>query len=293
MTLLTFYDGPRSLIFVHRAFVSGPGIYDYFGSVEINQGLDWNTEGVNVSAMSCYSDYDNEGIIFPFHWPCYELLAKCISGSFDVDQLDKDILFNAMHDLSPDYGVSLEVDYGIASKFHEQFFQTVPGYEFVVINPRNFSGITGAVRAMLEAKSFIPINTSNLELQPRVRSDPFTTLPYDIIYQISALLLDTDLTNLANASWPIHQLLQSNDRFWSGRVKTTLPWFFELHDQLNHLETMSRADRMDWKRLYLWAENITRPRKWMKGPWMGMAKRRITWHVCEQLKAKYLSLKHT
>ncbi|KAJ4393170.1 hypothetical protein N0V93_002377 [Gnomoniopsis smithogilvyi] len=274
---------------VSKVFISGPGRYLDYGGVNVEAGSDPNIEGADVDTMSCYRDDDNEETIFPFHWPCYELLTRCITGSFAIDQLDKDILFSVMRDLGPDIGSSLELDYGAVSLFQGQYFETCAGYEFIVSHPRDVPGIDGTILAMLEAKAFKPV-VADVALAPLVQIDPFMTIPYDNIHQICTFLAHTDVVNLSNASWPVHRSLRKNDQFWRARVRTHLPWFFELHNHLNRLDTMFAMCDLDFKKLFLWAEKMTRPKRWTKVPWMGMAKRRNTWEVCEQLKEKYLSL---
>lgn len=254
-------------------------------------GDDVNVEGVEINAMSCYDNFGNgEPLIFPFHWCCYELLSKCITGSFDVSKLDKDLLFSIMHELSFGSG-RLELNYGVTEGMQQQFWETCPGYELVVSHPQDTPGVAELILSMFGAMAFQPV-AADTKLGSRIQRDIFAHLPYDLVYKVVTLLSDKDLLSLINASWPVHALFRNNDQFWRQRLGRTMPWFFELHDLLAQHESLTEAEKPDWKRLYIWAEKTTRPRRWLAGPFMGVANRRHIWGVCEQLRAKYYSRKH-
>lgn len=173
-----------------------------------------------------------------------------------------------------------DLEYGAAGLMQEQFWETLAGYEFLVSNPRDAPGVEELVLSMFGSRSFEPL-ISNNDIGERVRSDPFAKLPYDLVYRISTMLEDGDLFNVANASWPMHALLRGVGPFWRQRLKHTMPWFFELHGILERDQTLLHAH--DPKRVYLWAEKITRPERWMSGPIMGVANRRRIWTVCEEI----------
>lgn len=186
-----------------------------------------------------------------------------------------------MRELAPEDCRVLEgLEYGAAGFMQEQFWETLAGYEFLVSNPRDAPGVEELVLSMFGSRSFEPL-ISNNDIGERVRSDPFAKLPYDLVYRISTMLEDGDLFNVANASWPMHALLRGVGPFWRQRLKHTMPWFFELHGILERDQTLLHAH--DPKRVYLWAEKITRPERWMSGPIMGVANRRRIWTVCEEI----------
>lgn len=252
--------------------------------MDVEEGDDSNVKGVDIDAMSCYDDSANdEAPVFPFHWCCFELLSKCITGSFEVSKVDKDLLFSIMHELLVDS--RLELDYGITEDMQQRFWETRPGCELVVSHPRDTPDVAEPLLSMFEANSFQPAAVGT-DLGSRIRRNPFTHLPYDLVYKVTTLLLDKDLLSLTNASWPVHVHLRTNNQFWRQRMRWTMLWFFELHDLLEQYESLSDADEPDWKRIYIWAEAITRPRRWMSGPFMGVANRRYIWNVCEQSRGK-------
>ncbi|KAL0256786.1 hypothetical protein SLS55_009183 [Diplodia seriata] len=50
---------------------------------------------------------------------------------------------------------------------------------------------------------------------------------------------------------------------------------------------MPLVEDCDYRKLFLWLEQETRPRGWMDGPFLAVANRRRIWAVCEQLAERY------
>ncbi|KAL1864685.1 hypothetical protein Daus18300_007487 [Diaporthe australafricana] len=266
-----------------KAFVSGPGVYIDRGRVDVENGHDPNALGADVPSMVCYSR--NHKTIFPFHRCCYEILAKCLTGSFDDGKLEKDLLFSVMEKLAPiTEHLLLGIDYGTVSGMHRHFWESHAGYELVVSQPRDVPGASEAVLSMLGSDAF-KTTYARADLGSRVRHDPFYKTPYDIAHSICSYVSDTDVTNLAMASYHVHVLLQNNNQFWGPRTRSSLPWFFELQELLEQDQTLLETN--DDQRVFQWAERVTRPEKWLTGPFMGVANRRRIWSVCEQLGEKY------
>lgn len=273
-----------------RAFVSGPGCYNDYGSVLVESGDDPNAEDFDLDMPACYHNFlDGSHVIFPFHWCCYEVLAKCLTGSFNDDDLDKDLVYGIMRELAPSCGSSLSIAYGDVRFMQGQFWEILAGYEYVVSHPRNVPGADEVVLSILSSDAF-KTKPSCTDLRNRVRHDPFARTPYDIIYRISKFISDQELVNLARASWPVHALLRDNNQFWRQRLRASIfPWFFELRELLEQGQTLSQTNNA--QRIFHWADWSTRPRKWLTGPLMGVANRRRIWTVCEKLGEMYWSLK--
>ncbi|KUI67408.1 hypothetical protein VM1G_03131 [Cytospora mali] len=274
---------------VRKAFVMGPGFYRGNGDVMIEEeGNDPNAEDVEPFDLRCYDSINATDPVFPFHWCCYEILAKCTTGSFDVDKLDKDLLYRIMRELSPPGSTSLSnIDYGFPAPMHTRVkWISSPGYEFLVSHPRDVPGVHDIILSMFESGGFETLPCDS-DLRARVRSDPFTGLPYDIVHNISTMLELGDILNLAKASWPVHVLLRDVVQFWQQHLKTSMAWFLELIELLAQDETLLQSN--DPKRIVIWAEGMTRPQRWIAGPFMGVANRRRIWSVCEQLGEIYRS----
>lgn len=265
--------------------MAGPGQYLEFSLVTIDESSDPNADGVDIGNLQCYCSWESEEPVFPFHWCCYEILAKHLTGSFDVGKLDKDLVYSIMRDLTVDYGKVLrDTDYGDASWMHEEYWRVSPGYEYLVSHPRDVPGAKETMLSLLGSSKFEKLS-SEIDPGQRVRSDPFMKLPYDLICGVTSMLEDRDLLNLMSASWPVHGLLRNTRQFWQQRLKTSIPWFFELHELLEHDQTLLQA--IDPKRILLWAERMIRPKRWITGPFLGVANRRRIWYVCEQLGERY------
>lgn len=268
---------------ISRAFVSGPGDYSDYGGVQVEAGDDPNFTEQDI--WSCYHDFDNQnGVVFPFHWCCYELLSKVLTGTDNVAKIDKDLLYSVMQELSVDYGKRLDLDYGNPGPAEEQFWESNPGEEFLVSHPTNESGIANQLVTLIAGGDF-NLSPFNLDLGRRVRHDPFARLPYDLVHKISCLLPVKALLDLGKVSWHILSSFQGNGSFWKERIKRAMPWFFELHELMEDSEAF---EGINFKLLLAWADNITTAKIGMYGPSMGIANRRRIWSVCEQLADRYL-----
>lgn len=155
----------------------------------------------------------------------YELLVKCITGSFDVNEIDKDLLFGFMLELSRDCYRNLGIDYGVTSSMQEQFWKVTPGYQLDVSNPWEVPGIHEVVLSIFETNKFKPTLIADIDLEGRARNGSFDNLPYDLVSKFTTLLTDGDLFSLANASWHVHSLLRDNSSFWRQRLNLSMSWF--------------------------------------------------------------------
>ncbi|KAK0645212.1 hypothetical protein DIS24_g8091 [Lasiodiplodia hormozganensis] len=124
-----------------------------------------------------------------------------------------------------------------------------------------------------------------LDLEARVRHDPFANIPYDILYNITALLPSDSVLNLNKASWFVHTCLLNNNAFWKQRLREHTPWFHKLRSLIDDATTPPEG--CDYRALFLWLYAQTRPRLWMSGPFMALANRRRLWGVCEQIADHY------
>ncbi|OTA52528.1 hypothetical protein K449DRAFT_440706 [Hypoxylon sp. EC38] len=126
--------------------------------------------------------------------------------------------------------------------------------------------------------------TSNLDLGPKVKNDPFMKLPGHIIFEICHLLFDDNVPDLAKASWVVHALTRNDGNFWKLSLQHNLCWFFEIQD-LIRLGALRRPEM--FKGIYLWATKKIWVRLDLEGPLMYVANRRRIWLVCEELANAY------
>lgn len=80
--------------------------------------------------FSYYCFDGDESPAIPFHDRCYhEVLLRALTGSADSDDIHKDILYNIMAELSPEYGCRLKLDYGSPDLLCEQYWESRRGDE--------------------------------------------------------------------------------------------------------------------------------------------------------------------
>ncbi|OCL02984.1 hypothetical protein AOQ84DRAFT_326619 [Glonium stellatum] len=265
---------------ISKAFISGPGRYDDYGSIHVSEGDDPNQP--DEDSLTCYHSFDpNETQVFPFHWCCFKILARALTGSPDTSKIDKDTLYNVMAELSPDYGSSLQLEYGNING-REQFWESIAGEEFCVTHPLELPGFGDFLRTAVSSDDFkMPL--ANLDLERRTVQDPLSKLPYDLLYIIFPYLGSNEILALIEASRHVYSCTRDN-RFWKQLIRwETLPWFWELRELL----TEERSPDFNYKGLYLWLDKMTTPELGMKGRFLGIANRRRIWSVCQQLAGVY------
>ncbi|KAF4460227.1 F-box domain [Fusarium albosuccineum] len=268
---------------ITKAFISGPGRYDMYGTVEVTPGDDPNFS--DRSLLTCYCDLNGQDPVFPFHWCCFQLLRQVLTMPPNVHEIDKDLLYSVMLECAEDYCRRLtKLDYGNPGPEEEQYWITEAGKEFLVAHPtKTPAGLSQLIKSTITGSSYdLPHDKSNLTSQ--VKRDPFTKLPYDLLDRTLSQLPASDLVSLTNASWTVHSALQ-DEGFWRRRIKHDMVWFSELHPLLDESDFLRGRSR---KKIYLWLDKMTYPRVHMSGPFMSIANRRRVWGVCEQLAERYL-----
>lgn len=100
--------------------------------------------------LTCCSYGFSDLSAFPFHWCCFEILIRVLTGSTEIGQIDKDLLYHVMLGLSPQYSRYLEIDYGNLTGV-EQFWDCVPGEEV------RHSSCLRNVRGYILMKRCIPV----------------------------------------------------------------------------------------------------------------------------------------
>ena len=274
-----------------RAFISGPGVYHDRGGVYLEAGDDTNYSSGKLWGIKCY--YYNcvkEDLVFPFHWPCYELLARALTGTNDVEtaikQVDNDVLYTIMRSSPlPERGRGLSLDYDVNSKAQEQWWLCIPGYEFVVAPFGDPSANSMILHATISSSSF-QLRAVDHDLRPKVNNDPFRKLPYDIVHAILGFVWDNDsILSLCQASWLVCCTLRDDESFWRGRIRRSLACLFELDHLIANDHELLRGK--SFKGLLLALDSLTRPKRHIRGPFMGLANRRRVWGVCEQIADLY------
>ncbi|RYP73013.1 hypothetical protein DL771_003881 [Monosporascus sp. 5C6A] len=269
---------------VGPAFISGPCSYSGYGSVDLKDeaGNDPNFDSDN----QCYFAFDGTTLVYPFHKPCLEMLAWVLTGTPQLELLDKDRLYKTLHNLPMEsYRPDLDYNFGGPNPYRMSNWFPDQGMEFLVANPLPASRtVQDLLRGTVGSADFV---LGGLDLSTRVRFDPFRGLPYDLMHEIFGLLSAEDLVRLATASWPIHFVLRSNSGFWTLYAKQTLPWFPEFRELLGDSTLL---DGKSLTKLFCWADKATIRKEGMTGPLMSIANRRRIWGICEQISPAYFAL---
>lgn len=80
--------------------------------------------------FSYYCFDGDESPAIPFHDRCYyEVLSRALTGYPDSDDIDKDILYSIMAELSQEYVRRLKLDYGSPDPSAEQYWESRYGDE--------------------------------------------------------------------------------------------------------------------------------------------------------------------
>ncbi|KAK3984926.1 hypothetical protein QBC44DRAFT_385301 [Cladorrhinum sp. PSN332] len=230
---------------------------------------------------------------FPVHMPCLELLCGHITGlasPYNNRKLDKDALYLAMLSLTEGAHHSLMIAYGAAEAAQDQYWVSRAGNEFLVANPRvnrDQLGVLDLLKRVIGEAA--PREFVTADLGHKVRQDPFTKLPYDLVYRVSNLLDDECLLKLCTASWPVHCHLRGNNKFWRHRLRrVSMPWFDEVMPTLADKTVM--GERKDWKSVLCELNKVVVGDEGEKGMLMGVMNRRRIWGMCKMIGRRYYEM---
>jgi hypothetical protein len=232
----------------------------------------------------CYHAYEpeEETPAFPMHEACFKLLTKCLATEKDK-KIDKDVLYDVMHQSMEELARNLELDYGPIDGA-QQSWECYAGEEWSVTDPVSKPGIEEVVKSMLPPTLFDRPSASRLDLGHKVRQDPLMVLPYDVLHGVCAQLSIKDTIALLNASWHVHDSTR-DPAFWRLMIRVHIVSFFWELDGL--LQNTVFPDTFDWRGAFLWLNEITKPTFAMEGPLTSIANRCRIWNVCLQLAPLY------
>ncbi|KAK2755681.1 hypothetical protein FQN54_005830 [Arachnomyces sp. PD_36] len=269
---------------IQKTFIAGPGSYNHNGGLEVPIGDDPNhPEG--KSFFGCYGESSHDEIrLIPFHWCCYEIFSKAATGSLDVKNIDREVLYDLMSEFSD--GDDLGLEYGELLG-RDQYWECVPGEEFCVTHPTDVPKIKEILQVEAASELFNNVPSSGDDFHGRVTNDPFGNIPYDALHMILSFLPGSSVLELIKASRPVHSATRYNE-FWKHLIHWDMPWFWELHEVIKEL----RSKTLDYRSFYLWLNKVTTPTYGMEGPFLGLANRRRIWGACQQLADLYYEKTH-
>ncbi|KAH6876565.1 hypothetical protein B0T10DRAFT_585247 [Thelonectria olida] len=268
---------------MNRAFITGRATYHAFRAIAVQPGVDPAQPG--HENYSCYhrGDWLNREPcqipVFPFHPPCLETFARTISPSGGIANVDKDILFDAMSQLTS-YD-SLDVDYGnISGK--QEIWEKIIGEEFTVANPLEVEDFRRHLTEKIVGKALQHSSDTVVPGPSDHGPDPFDKLPLDILRCIAKLLPAAELVQLYDVSQAVHQATHDN-QFWKQRLLEDMPWLWDMGDIFSE----HMLEGADYKSLYSWLDTVTDPVYGVKAPFLSIANRRRIWNVSLQIEAEY------
>ncbi|KAK2801543.1 hypothetical protein FQN51_005250 [Onygenales sp. PD_10] len=303
-----------------KRFISGPGSeWDDLGSVHVPtcedpDQPDWKT---------IFGTYFAEDAVFPFHWPCFNILLSALGEGSSPGNINKSILYATMkgHQSVP---VLAGLDYGTIEGPHQDWI-TIPGEEYSVTNPIA-EDTTKFLQELLALDIFKhPLLDSSTQIQNRVVHDPFAKIPFDVVYILLSHLPTDSVLALSKASWFVNIATRYNG-FWKRLITQEMKWCWELCSLLDeekdkkgkksrvsdehagnqeegrsavkcddHKEdnvaslndTFDLPPDLSLKRFYLYLDNKTTPTYGMDAKFMSLGNRRRIWKPCQQLADEY------
>jgi hypothetical protein len=160
---------------------------------------------------------------------------------------------------------------------------TLTGIRYLVCDPSIDLNISAVFMSILPPS--LSKSRASLDLSSKIRSDPFIALPYDILHILVTALPTTDIYSLASASHYVYAQTRTTS-FWKAMLKQRIidVWFPELEDI--HTALFSSAT-LDFKKLFLWLDAVTKPEFGMHGPFVHIANRRRIMHAVQELLPEY------
>ncbi|KAB8211497.1 hypothetical protein P875_00010069 [Aspergillus parasiticus SU-1] len=270
---------PSNTSKTNKAFIAGPGYYADIGELVVKPGNDQYQPSARKTFM-CYDEgtEDAAGPVLPFHWSCFEILTRVLTGSTEISNVNLNALYGVMSALTNHS--SLHLSYGNdISRSQGRYWECIPGAEYCAKNPTD-TPMVDELFQNLSTDSKFKRPSLEIELRERRPTDPFGQLPLEIAQQICMFLPGDSLKALAQASLSVQMITQDNS-FWKRFMQWDMPWLWEF-------QTLQNQKDVNYKTLYLWLNKMTTPRYGMDDlNLMGVANRRRVWGVCEQLASRY------
>jgi hypothetical protein len=266
---------------VTKAFVSGLGCYDNYGSFVVDTpGQDRNDP--LDDQYSCYGSFEpGKPPTFPFHEGCLQVFAMYL-GLQKGDEIDRDVLYTVLAQNTEEFCSALSLDYG-PIEGPEQIWTCFPGEEYLVSDPSYRENFGDVIQSLLPDKLFLK-NAEPLSLECEAQNNPLRVLPYDVLYEIFTHLTLKDAKSFIASSQYIY-ISTRHGPFWKQMLRLhVFPWFWEASAILSN---GTYSEDLDDKSLFLWLEATTRPNFGIDGPFMGIANRRRIWNTCKQLAPQY------
>ncbi|KAL2865004.1 F-box protein [Aspergillus lucknowensis] len=271
-----------------RAFISGPGYYADAGELAVKIG-----QPSKRTYFNCYGFGTDEvpGPVMPFHWCCFEILLRTLTGTTEPRNVNLEALYDAMSSLCNWSGSALRLPYGEdVLRAQGKYWQCLPGAEYSVSHPG--TSIKDAIQTHIQTNQNLRIPPVDIDITigNRHPTNPFGTLPTELIHHICSLLPGDSLKSLIQASLFIHLVTRDN-AFWKRFIESDIPWLDEADTHALRTSSSSPPTDLNYQLVHQWLDAATTPTYGMADPvFMGAANRRRIWGVCEELSRSYRAL---
>ncbi|KAL3472543.1 F-box domain protein [Aspergillus californicus] len=267
-----------------KAFISGPGYYADAGELAVKVG-----QTARRTYFNCYGVGSNEapGPVVPFHWCCFEILLRTLTGTTDLKNVNLDTLYDAMMSQCNTTGSALRLPYGDdVARAQGQYWQSLPGAEYTVRHPTNTPGLEQFLQTQIQTNNKLRTPSRDLNLGTRHPKNPFGRLPAELVYQICSFLPGDSLNSLTQASLHVN-LLTRDDYFWRKFIQSDMPWLWETSSILRKPNDLLPSD-LNYHLLYQFLTSVTAQTYGMDdAEVMGVANRRRIWGACEVVQRRY------
>lgn len=268
-----------------KAFISGRGRFDGHFDFEIGSaGSDPRDPKIDNHPLYHCCEPETDTATFPFHEECFKLLVKCL-GYENRKEVDKDVLYAVMLQNVEKFAAHLTLHYE-KLEGDDQYWECYAGHEWCVANPGAKDGIHEEIKSMLPAQLFSRSDThlASVDLGHKVKNDPLTVLPYDVLHGIFSDLSIKDTKSLINASLYVFGCTRE-PTFWRRMIRIHIVSFFWELDSM--LQDTTFPNTFDWKGFFQWLNTTLGPTFGMEGPLMAIVNRRRIWKVCQQIAPLY------
>ncbi|QPG97661.1 hypothetical protein C2857_006678 [Epichloe festucae Fl1] len=222
----------------NKVYISGLASFDDNGFFDVQAGADPNFPKEQADYINTWTSSDPFAI--PFHSACYNLLCEAVRPR----ELDKKILYETLKSLAHTEGFQsvLNIDYGVASRFQQQYWECSRGYEYLLFSPWH-------IPRLQEYYETLPKLTGPSKAIHRARNTDSHDLFGLLAPETRLLMIDfldiTDVLRLRTASSSVRDV-ELSDSFWRLRVQRDLPWLYDMPT----LSSQVLIDAIDWKQLY-------------------------------------------
>ncbi|KAM0433950.1 hypothetical protein ACHAPT_003894 [Fusarium lateritium] len=225
---------------------------------------------------SAYEENGELALAFPMHDACFEQLRRILAPK----SIDPGVLYRLLQRYIDPPAGPLNISYGGAEEYHEQYWYSARGAEHIAVSPASSHELLAWYQSCIK-----PLPES-LDKPPPIRAssepgnDPFERLQPELLLHIMNFMAMPFAWKWRMASRAVARL-ELRDSFWRLRFKQDLTWLYDFPRIDKDL-----ADQVDWETLYktMWRAVLT------DGPEknLALANRYRMWSIIEWVADVYL-----